>query len=297
MRYLCRIVIIAMKRIALTLISLIALAVLVPATLGAQVKLSTKKVRISDFSSRTTKVVFCGNDMEDSCLKAEVTARWRISPFEFCSVNEFNALKQDPQTYFLMMERPVGGKFDGLVTLSLFKGGNSSAEDQGKRPLNILSIPVCSALYPNGREMVYLSAFLDIMQDFVGKALQSDRDAYLGLDVYRNELRKAGGKKIYFAQEDLAPDTQVRTSGGDMLVLDSDSVDGAFHSGHYDTLVSVMVAPSEPKKGSWSHQMLIDTESHELLYYSHHRISERRGAGFTNKDIKKISSSIKKKRK
>ena len=110
-------------------------------------------------------------------------------------------------------------------------------------------------------------------------------------------MRKAGGKKIYFAQEDLAPDTQVRTSGGDMLVLDSDSVDGAFHSGHYDTLVSVMVAPSEPKKGSWSHQMLIDTESHELLYYSHHRISERRGAGFTNKDIKKISSSIKKKRK
>ena len=59
--------------------------VLFPLMAGAQAQINTKKVKISDFTEKITKVVLTGNDFYDSILKDEVKTHWRVSPYEFCT--------------------------------------------------------------------------------------------------------------------------------------------------------------------------------------------------------------------
>jgi hypothetical protein len=59
-------------------------------------------VKISDFPQKVTKVVLHGNEFYDAILKEEIALRWRVSPYEFCTMEEFEALKTDSRYYFLI---------------------------------------------------------------------------------------------------------------------------------------------------------------------------------------------------
>ena len=63
-----------MKRV-LILIS----AVLFPLLAGAQAQINTKKVKIADFTEKTTKIVLTGNDFYDQALRNEIAAGWTLS--------------------------------------------------------------------------------------------------------------------------------------------------------------------------------------------------------------------------
>ncbi len=65
-----------MKRILILIASLAF-----PLIAGAQAQINTKKIKISDFTGKVTKVVLTGNAFYDSSLKDEIASRWRISPY------------------------------------------------------------------------------------------------------------------------------------------------------------------------------------------------------------------------
>ena len=81
----------------------IIIAIFLPLFAWGQAQINTKKVKLSDFTQKVTKIVLSGNEFMDSAFKDEVTARWRISPYEFCTLNEFNALKTSGDYYFLLI--------------------------------------------------------------------------------------------------------------------------------------------------------------------------------------------------
>jgi len=281
-----------MKRIFKILTILLVLSCCVPAALCGQARISTKKVKIADLATRTTKVVLGAGDMMDSALRDEVAARWRISPYEFCTAGEFEALKENPDYYFLLIARSDDKKYRGMLTLTLMKGGNPKAEDQRKRPVDVASLPLSAADFPSGREVVFLPAMLDILQDYVARAMRSDGACYTGFDIYARQVRKTGIKRIFFSEDDLVPDMdeafRSQYFDEDMLIMSEAEADKAFENGTYNTLVSYVVAPFNPASGSWCYKMLIDAGTHELLYFKHHRISAREWAGFLPKDIRAI---------
>ena len=95
--------------------------ILLPVMAGAQAQITTKKVKIGDFTQKVTKVVLNGNPFYDTSLKEEVAARWRVSPYEFCTLEEFDNLRGNDNYYFLML---IQGQFrketaPGLQFLSL----------------------------------------------------------------------------------------------------------------------------------------------------------------------------------
>ena len=77
-------------------------AILMPIMGFAQAQVNTKKVKISDFTQKVTKVVLTGNMFYDSSLQDEIVARWKVSPYEFCSLDEFEELKGNDEYYFLL---------------------------------------------------------------------------------------------------------------------------------------------------------------------------------------------------
>lgn len=268
---------------------------MLPMLAGAQAQINTKKVKIGDFTEKITKVVLNGNSFYDLSLKDEIASRWRISPYEFCTLEEFETLKGNESYYFLLTAE---GQFrketaPGLRFLSLVKGGKGS-EKGIDGMLEVVSIPFASAEYPSGRELVFLPALLDIMQSFVLEAMENDIDAYGGLANQTSNITKSGDMKIVFCEDDLCDsvtDEFIHANFDDnMLVADEDEADQQMIDNAAETLVSYVVAPSEPVNGSYCYKMLIDASTHKLFYYKRHRISKKAGAGFQTNDLERITA-------
>lgn len=279
-----------MKRILI----LIA-AVLLPVFAAAQAQINTKKVKIGDFTQKTTKIVLTGNMFYDSSLEDEIVARWRVTPYEFCTLEEFEKLKGSEEYYFLLTTK---GQFrkeaePGLQFLTLVKGG-AGTEGGINDMLEVVSLPIASAEEPSGREIVFLPAFLDIIQNYALDSMEKDSNAYAGLSNYSLNLRKTKGLPIAFKQEDLSSEVtdEVRQLTFDdlMSVTDEDNADRLMSEGSDRTVVSYIAVPTDAVPGSYCYKMLIDNHTHMLYYFKKHRITKKTGPGFLAEDLRRLSS-------
>ena len=269
-------------------------AVLLPIMASGQAQINTKKVKIGDFTRKVTKIVLSGNEFMDSALKDEVTARWRISPYEFCTMEEFNGMKGSEDYYFLIL---TNGQFkkDSTPTiqfLTLVKGGKG-AEEGLDGMLEVVSMPIASARFPSGREIVFLPAFLDIIQGYTLDSMEKDSNAYGGLGNYSGNLTHSEGYRIVLSEDDIAvspeslEDGSIKLGEGVSIEAEED-VDGLMLDNAVNTIVSYVVAPFEAQPGAFCYKMLIDTQNHKLYYYKRHKITDKAGPGFLKDDLKRI---------
>lgn len=277
-----------MKRIlALTL------AVLLPILASAQAQINTKKVKISDFTEKITKVVLTESPFYANALKKEISSRWRVSPYEFCTIEEFETLKTNPDYYFLITTKAQFKKENapGLQCISLVKGGPKAVKGI-EEMLEIVTIPLASAKHPSGREITFLPAILDIIQNFALDSMDSDLSAYAGISNYTLNVSGANDKCIVFSEDDLGETVTDALKGRfeekNIVVVSEESADELMDSNAPNTLVSFVVAPSEPVAGSYCYKMLFDATTHRLYYYRRHKISKNNGVGFLAEDVKRI---------
>lgn len=270
-------------------------AVLIPFITGAQAQINTKKVKIEDFTQKITKVVLTGNIFYDSSMEDEIAARWRVSPYEFCSVQEFEQLKGNSEYYFLLTTK---GQFKketepGLQFLTLVKGGEK-AEGGIDDMLEIVSLPIASVEDPSGRETVFLPAFLDIIQNYAADSMEKDINAYTGLSNYSLNLVETKGIPVIFAQEDLSIEitdmVKQQTFDEMMSVTDEEGADRMMTDDKERAAVSYVAVPTEATPGSYCYKMLIDNQTHKLYYFKKHRITKKTGAGFLAEDLRRILS-------
>ncbi|MBQ7623316.1 MAG: hypothetical protein IJS66_06230 [Bacteroidales bacterium] len=227
------------KTISLVSIVFSFFLLMLPASLSAQKKVYTKSMRMQDFKSRTTMVVLSGPAIRDAALRAEVTSRWSVSPYAFCTPAEYEKLKSDPERYFLHTQ-----KERGVLFLTLSKGGDPDSEDTMKKPLDIVSMPFCGEFDESGREAVYLPAYLSILQDFVEAALDSETKAYMGLKGITRKLPKRW--KLYEFP---------------------DEADRAFKDREPHSAVTVIISPDGAGASKPRYKMTIDTEDYSLYHY------------------------------
>lgn len=269
---------------------IIALAA-ISASAFAQAQIDTKKVKIGDFTQKVTKVVLTGSALFDGVLQDEVAARWRVSPYEFCTLEEFNSLKNSDKYYFLLTTK---GQFKketepSLQFLTLVKGGNQASKGIDEM-LEIVSLPIASAEDPSGRELVFLPVFLNIIQKYTIDSMDKDYSAYAGLGNYTSRISKSEGMNIVFSEDDLdATVTENELAG--FVVTDEDSADKFVMDNTPNTLVSYVAAPSNPVNGSFCYKMLVNAETYELYFYRKHRINAKNGPGFMPYDIRHINIS------
>ncbi len=282
-----------MKKIIILLTALV-----LPLLAGAQAQITTKKVKVGDFTEKVTKVVISNTDFFDLVFKDEIASRWRISPYEFCSLEEFETLKGSDQYYFLI---PVEGRFrketaPGIKFLTLVKGG-VGAEKGIEGMLEVVSIPIASAEDPSGRELVFLSALIDILQEHTLASMEKDINAYGGLGNHSINIFKSDDLAIVFSEDDLSEtvtEEMIEEKFDEkMSIEDEDGTDQYMINNAAGTLVSYVAAPTEPVNGSYCYKMLINTENNKLYYFRKHRINKKAGAGFLPEDIIKITATRK----
>ncbi len=225
---------------------------------SAQGKIYTRKMRLADFPTKTTKIVVGNSSFFEISLREEITARWRISPYEFSSPEEYESLKQDSNYYILSL-----GEKNGISYIVIEKGGKANDVDNLKNPFEVIRFPFSSAGSPNGSELIYMGAFIDIIQAYIEGAMVSDKLAYSGLGVYDKPRLK--GKTVY---------------------VNSEECDRVFLDAANDAVVGLVVAPNEIENGYLCYKMLIATDSHELLYYKEHKFKKEEDRIFSDREIK-----------
>ncbi|MCQ2182252.1 MAG: hypothetical protein MJY89_02465 [Bacteroidales bacterium] len=223
--------------------------------MSGQAKIYTRKAKLDDFPMRTMEVVVDGESPLALDFRNELSSRWRLSPFEFCSTGDYEKMKGDNGYYFLRLASE-----DGIVFLLLEKGGKAEDEDRLKRPFELVRIPVGGAGSSFSLGIDNLDVYLDILQSFVQEAMTSDKYGYLGLDAYN--ARNIKGRRI------------------DLTV----NPDDAFAAGEEDVLVPVFFAP-EPE-GEWCYKMLIDAGTHELFFFVRAKYRKEAGVSFTPLEMK-----------
>lgn len=280
-----------MKRILLLMIM-----TAMPLIMSAQAQIVTKDAKIEDFQEKTTKIVLTGNEFFDSALSEEIRTRWNISPYEFCTLEDFNSLKESSDYYFLMCVKSRFRKEPepGIQMLTLIKGGEKADKGLGKM-LELVSIPLCSARYPSGREMIFLPALIDIMQEQVIHVLSSSISAYSSLSEASGNMSDARDMSIVFSEDDLSDEvtedmlSQYFHDG--IILSDETGADDLMLGNMENTLVSYTVTPFEPTAGSsFCYKMLIDAGTHELYYFKKHRITKKAGPGFLPEDLMRITA-------
>ena len=269
--------------------------ILAPTGLFGQAQITTRREKIKDFTSKTTKVVMSGDEILDEALREAVTTSWSLSPYEFCSKDEFNALKTNAGHYFLLVVKGQEKKEyePGIDLLTLVKGGPEAAKGINEM-LEVVSFPLRSAQLPSGRELAVLPAIIKVMQDLTKTMTSSEMKAYSSLNSYNKNLGKIKNRQLYIPAEDIAPQVDGKTLGKldqDIFITDEDEVDDILARGAYNAVVSFVVAPADPVDGSVCYKMLFTADTQELLYFKKHRISSRRGRGFLPDDLKEIKKA------
>ena len=246
---------IRLRHLFLTLLLLVAV---LPAR--GQGKVYTRKVRLSDFPTRTTKVVLQGDSFLELALREGVAVHWRISPYEFCTPEEYATLRSSNSHYFLTLARE-----DGIAFLVLSKGGRDDEKESLKKPFEVVRMPIACADDPSGRELVLMGAFLDIIQTFVEQAMLSDKVAYGGISATGGPSLK--GRTVY---------------------LGSDAADAAILSQQAGALAGVVIAPEDADAGRSCYKMLISADTHELFYYEKSRYRGPSDAAFSDTDERRF---------
>lgn len=259
----------------------------------SQGTVSTRKYRFSDFPDKVTQIVLTGNEMLSDALRQEVVGNWTASAFELCTLEQFEERKLSADFYFLLAAetRFKGEEEAGILSLTLVKGGPEAAEGIGAMD-EVISLPLCAAAGGSGRELIYLGALLQAIQEFTLAAVESERVAYLP-ERWFNALYEKQGKmmQLVFAQEDLSDAEGVaRHLDEDCRVVDAAAADQLYMEFPYNTLVSYSVSPLLPTVGaSYSWQMLFEASTHRLYYIVKHKITPTKGEGFLPEEVKRMA--------
>ena len=255
-----------------------------------QGKVTTRKYLFSDFTDKITKVVMSGGDILDGALRQEVVDGWTASPFEICTLSDYESLKKSDAYYFLLVTAgQAKGEEEPMVRfLTLEKGGADSGDNVALRT-EVISLPLCPVEGGEGRELVFLPALVKGVQEFALRAMESEKVAYSGTGWFNENYSKKGRiKRIYLAQQDLSDSVtekqKTRFIDEDILLVDADEADKAYLDRTFNSLVSYTVSA-----GTWSYQMLFEADTDTLYYIHKHKISARSGAGFTADDLRRMA--------
>ena len=250
----------------------------------------------SEFGTKITKVVIPSTKLSDLMLREAVSKGWRISPFEFCSLDDYHRLKNDPNFFFLLIQEGRYKK-DSEPTidyLTLERGGEFSGRRLIGPGRDIITLPLQSTLDETGQYLHLLPIYIDIIQNHIYKVQQDISLAFKGPAIYSDRVSELRDKELLFSLDLInftASETEFKSFfNRRVTVVDSDTIESAIVTNKRNAAVPVVITPEGSPNSSFCYKMIISTDTHELLFFRRHRITSRRSAGFTKEDIRKISA-------
>ena len=285
-----------MNKSIIRLISLAVVSLLVSTITYAQPKLFSKKHDLKDIGEKTLMVVTDNSSFLNMTIKESATKLWDLSKVDFCDMDEFDKIKTDSSYYFLVR---LNGKFKkeddpGIEFLSLLKGGTEALVGT-ESMYDVLSLPLKPVDGSGDYILPFVDTYIKIFKAHVKRVQENKIVANtMGLSFYANRLSKIGKKIVFINEEDMSEmvtadyiNASFKDNG---KVVDEDTIEESLEKARPGLLVSICIAPEEPKdNGSYCYKMLVGADDGDLYYFRKQKINAKNPKGFLPEDIKKIS--------
>lgn len=274
----------------------IIFALLIPfALLSGQAPFPSKD-EIKQFEASKTCVVLEDDPFSsyNTYVTEAVKTSWKITPYEFITVKDFNVRRLNPAYSFLVLTQTNfdKDKSHGLYNfINLLQGKN--VNKLGEMP-EICAVPLSFA---GVDDMVYsykLGAIVSFMQKHAQK-ISEDPSLTLRkyLKFYNKNIPSIKNKTILVEQDDLTPEISTINRikaiyTHNIEIVTDDEIIKAIENKTPDTVILHKVGPMGDRYSGYCFIMLIGTDDSELYYYNLHEIDKANPNGLLAEDLKRL---------
>jgi hypothetical protein len=276
----------------------ITVALLLPAVLLPGQAPFPDKDEIKQFNASKTCVVLEDDPFSsyNIYIKEAVKACWKITPYDFITVKDFNVRRLNPAYSFLVITQTNfdKDKSHGLYNfLNLLQG--KDVNKLGEMP-EICAIPLSFA---GVNDLVYsykLGAIVSFMQKHAQK-ISEDPSLTLRkyLKYYNKNIPGIRNKTILVEQEDLTPEIAtidkikaIYTSN--IEIVTDEEIIMAIENKTPNTVILHKVGPMGDRHSGYCFLMLIGTDDSELYYYNLHMVDKANPDGLLPADLKRLEN-------
>ena len=254
------------------------------------------KDEIKQFEASKTCVVLEENPFSsyNDFIKDAVNASWKITPYEFITVKDFNVRRLNPEYSFIVLTQTnfEKDKSHGLYNfINLLQGKN--VNKLAEMP-EICAIPLSFAGVDDLEYSYKLGAILSFMQKHA-KMISEDPSLTLRkyLKYYNINIPDIKDKTILVVQEDLAPEIATIEKikaiyRNNIEIVTNEDIINAIENKTPNTLILHKVGPMGDRKSGYCFVMLIGIDDSELYYYNLHLIDKANPNGLLSEDLKRI---------
>jgi hypothetical protein len=255
------------------------------------------KDEIKQFIASKTCIVLEDEQLSayNTYIKKAVKEFWKITPYEFIEVAEFNVRRLDPVYSFIVLTQTNYGKdkSNSLYNfINLIQGKN--VNKLGEMP-EICALPLSFAREDDLEYGYKLGAILSFMQKHA--QMISQDPSLTGrkyLKYYNKFIPEVHGKTIFVRQEDLVPEInsvdKIKAIYNDKLeIVTEDDIVKAIENRTPDVLILHKVGPGADNTSGYCFKMLIGTDDANMYYYNQHLIDKSNPDGLLPADLKRLA--------
>jgi len=227
-------------------------------------------------------------------IKEAVKACWKITPYEFITVKDFNVRRLNPAYSFIVITQT---NFDldrshGLYNfLNLLQGKNV---DKLSEMPELCALPLSFAGVSDLWYSYKLGAIVSFMQKHAQK-ISEDPSLSLRkyLKYYNKNIPGIKNKTILVEQDDLTPEISTikkikKYYSGNIEIVTDDEIIKAIENKNPDTVILHKVGPMGDRDSGYCFIMLIGTDDSELYYYDLHMVDKANPNGLLPDDLKRL---------
>jgi hypothetical protein len=256
------------------------------------------KDEIKKFSESKTCVVLEDDQLSsfNFYMKKAMEKYWKLTPFEFINVNEFNIRRLNTAYSFIVLTET---NFDKDKSNSVFNFINllqgKDVDKLGEMP-EICAVPLSFAGEDDLEYGYKLGSILEFMQKHAQLIMEDpSKTGRKYLKFYNENIPAIMKKKILVKEEDLSPDigTIERIKAiysNEIEIVPEEVILKAIEEKTPNTVILHKVGPvGETKDLGYCFKMLIGTDDANMYYYNVHTIDKSNPNGFLPSDLKRLA--------
>jgi hypothetical protein len=231
-------------------------------------------------------------------IKDAVKATWKITPYEFITVKDFNVRRLNPAFSFIVLTQTNfdKDKSNGLYNfINLLQG--KDVNKLAEMP-EIVAIPLSFAGVSDFEYSYKLGPILSFMQKHA-QMVSEDPTLTLRkyLKYYNKNIPDIRDKTILVEQEDLAPEIGTierirKIYTGNIKIVKNEDIIDAIDNKTPNTVMVHKVGPKGDRPSGFCFIMLLGIDDSEMYYYNLHVVDKANPNGLLAEDLKRIGNNM-----